>query len=89
MKYLCVMTQHKNGSYSMTTTEALLAMKIGCKVIPATWTDYTNYYDLQGNKPLNFVSLACAVHKFTEEYADMEWKLYDESGSPTSNEDRM
>lgn len=69
----------------MTTAEALLAMKIGCKVMPAAWTDYTNYYDLQGNsicyvhKPLNFVILACNVNKFTEEYAHMEWKLYDES----------
>lgn len=83
MKYLIVITQIKNGSYSMTTTEALLAMKIGCKVIPATWTDYTNYYDLRGdcicyvNKPLNFVSLACNVNKFTEEYEGKEWKLYE------------
>lgn len=67
----------------MTTAEALLAMKIGCKVIPAAWTDYTNYYDLRGdcicyvNKPLNFVSLACNVNKFTEEYEGKEWKLYD------------
>ena len=79
----------------MTTAEALLAMKIGCKVIPAAWTDYTNYYDLQGDcicyvhKTLNFVGLACAVNKFTEEYAGTEWKLYDDSGSPISNEDRM
>jgi hypothetical protein len=83
MKYLIVMILTKNGSYSMTTAEALLAMKIGCKVIPATWTDYTNYYDLRGdcicyvNKPLNFVSLACNVNKFTEEYEGKEWKLYE------------
>lgn len=76
----------------MTTAEALLAMKIGCKVIPATWTDYTNYYDLRGdcicyvNKPLNFVSLACNVNKFTEEYEGKEWKLYDDSRSNISNE---
>ena len=57
----------------MTTAEALLAMKIGCRVIPANWTDYTNYYEIQGNsicyvhKPLNFLSLACAVDRFTVE----------------------
>lgn len=79
----------------MTTAEALLAMKIGCKVIPAAWTDYTNYYDLQGDcicyvhKTLNFVGLACAVNKFTEEYADMEWKLYDDRASTIGNEDRV
>lgn len=67
----------------MTTVEALLAMKIGCKVIPATWTDYTNYYDLRGNcicyvnKSLNFVSIICAVNKFTEEYKGKKWKLYE------------
>ena len=75
----------------MTTAEALLAMKIGCKVIPAAWT----YYDLRGdcicyvNKPLNFVSLACNVNKFTEEYEGKEWKLYDDSTSNTSNENWM
>lgn len=79
----------------MTTAEALLAMKIGCRVIPAAWTDYTNYYDLQGDcicyvhKTLNFVGLACAVNKFIEEYAGMEWKLYDDSRSSTSDEDRL
>lgn len=79
----------------MTTAEALLAMKIGCKVIPANWTDYTNYYDLRGgcicyvNKPLNFVSLACNVNKFTEEYEGKEWKLYDDSRSNTSDENWM
>lgn len=79
----------------MTTAEALLAMKIGCKVIPAAWTDYTNYYDLQGDcicyvhKTLNFVGLACAVNKFIEEYADMEWKLYDDTAGSTSDEDRL
>lgn len=79
----------------MTTAEALLAMKIGCKVIPAAWTDYTNYYDLQGDcicyvhKTLNFVGLACAVNKFIEEYAGMEWKLYDDTASSISDEDRL
>lgn len=79
----------------MTTAEALLAMKIGCRVIPANWTDYTNYYEIQGNsicyvhKPLNFLSLACAVDRFTVEYKGVEWKLYDNSTSTTGNEDRM
>lgn len=67
----------------MTTAEALLAMKIGCKVIPTTWTINTNYYDLQGNsvcyvhKTLNFVSLACDANEFIEKYSGIDWKLYD------------
>lgn len=79
----------------MTTAEALLAMKIGCKVIPTKWEDFDAYYEIQDNSiryvctTLSFSNLACNVNKFTEEYADMEWKLYDDSGSPVSNEDRM
>lgn len=31
----------------MTTAEALLAMKIGCKVTPTKWDDFDAYYEIQ------------------------------------------
>ena len=67
----------------MTTAEALLAMKIGCKVIPTKWGDFDAYYEIQNNSiryvctTLNFSNLVCNVNKFIEEYEGMEWKLYD------------
>lgn len=79
----------------MTTVEALLAMKIGCKVIPANWKDFDTYYEIRGNsicyihKALNFVTLVCAINKFIEEYKDMVWSLYDDTAGSTSNEDRL
>lgn len=79
----------------MTTAEALLAMKIGCRVIPATWTDSIYYYELQGNsicfvnKSLNFVSLVCAVNNFIIEFEGMKWRLYDDSTSISGNEAGM
>jgi hypothetical protein len=79
----------------MTTAEALLAMKIGCKVAPTKWDDFDAYYEIQGSSiyyvctTLGFANSVCAVNKFIEEYEGMGWKLYDESGSPVSNEDRM
>ena len=79
----------------MTTVEALLAMKIGCRVIPTKWDDFDAYYEIQGGSiyyvctTLGFANSVCTVDKFTEEYEGMEWKLYDDSGSPISNEDRM
>lgn len=79
----------------MTTAEALLAMKIGCKVAPTKWDDFDAYYEIQGSSiyyvctTLGFANSVCAVDKFIEEYEGMRWKLYDESGSPVSNEDRM
>lgn len=79
----------------MTTVEALLAMKIGCKVIPTKWDDFDAYYEIQGNSiryvctTLSFSNLVCNVTKFIEEYTGTEWKLYDDSTSTTGNEDRM
>lgn len=79
----------------MTTAEALLAMKIGCKVIPTKWDDFDAYYEIQDSSiryvctTLSFSNLVCNVNNFIEEYEGMEWKLYDESGSTTGNEDRM
>lgn len=67
----------------MTTAEALLAMKIGCKVIPTKWDDFDAYYEIQDNSiryvciTLSFSNLVCNVNNFTEEYEGMEWKLYD------------
>lgn len=67
----------------MTTAEALLAMKIGCKVIPTKWDDFDAYYEIQGNSiryvctTLSFSNLVCNVNKFIEEYAGTEWKLYE------------
>lgn len=71
----------------MTTTEALLAMKIGCKVVPTIvptkWGDFDAYYEIQDNyiryvyTTLSFSYLVCNVNKFIEEYEGMEWKLYD------------
>lgn len=79
----------------MTTAEALLAMKIGCKVVPTKWEDFDAYYEIQDNSiryvctTLNFSNLVCNVNKFIEEYAGMEWKLYDDSTSNTSDENWM
>lgn len=79
----------------MTTAEALLAMKIGCRVIPTKWEDFDAYYEIQGNSiyyvctTLGFANTVCAVNKFTEEYAGTEWKLYDDSRSNTSDEGWM
>lgn len=79
----------------MTTAEALLAMKIGCKVTPTKWEDFDAYYEIQNNSiryvctPLRFSNLVCNVNNFTEEYTGTEWKLYDDSTSTTGNEDRM
>lgn len=79
----------------MTTVESLLAMKIGCKVIPTKWDDFDAYYEIHDNSiryvctTLSFTNLVCNVSKFIEEYAGTEWKLYDDSGSPVSNENRM
>lgn len=79
----------------MTTAEALLAMKIGCKVIRTKWDDFDVYYEIQGSsvyyvcKTLGFANSVCTVNKFTEEYAGMEWKLYDDSTSNTSDENWM
>lgn len=79
----------------MTTAEALLAMKIGCKVIHTKWNDFDAYYEIQDNSiryvctTLRFSNLVCNVSKFIEEYEGMEWKLYDNSTSTTGNEDRM
>lgn len=79
----------------MTTAEALLAMKIGCKVIPTKWEDFDTYYEIQNNSiryvctTLSFSNLVCNVNKFIEEYEGMGWKLYDDSRSNTSDEDRM
>ena len=67
----------------MTTAEALLAMKIGCKVVPTKWEDFDAYYEIQGNSiryvctTLSFNNLVCNVDKFTEKYEGMGWKLYD------------
>lgn len=67
----------------MTTAEALLAMKIGCKVVPTKWEDFDAYYEIQGGSiryvctTLSFSNLVCNVNKFTEEYEGMEWKLYE------------
>lgn len=67
----------------MTTVEALLAMKIGCKVIPTKWDDFDAYYEIQDNfiryvcTTLRFSNLVCSVNKFTEEYEGKEWKLYE------------
>lgn len=79
----------------MTTAEALLAMKIGCKVVPTKWEDFDAYYEIQGGsayyvcKTLGFANSVCTVDKFNEEYAGTEWKLYDDSTSNTSNENWM
>lgn len=79
----------------MTTAEALLAMKIGCRVIPVNWKDSDVYYEIQGNcvcyvfTGINLVTLASAVDKFTEEFKDMIWRIYDNSTSSTSDEDRL
>lgn len=79
----------------MTTTEALLAMKIGCKVIPAKWDDFDAYYEIQDSSiryvctTLSFSNLVCNVNKFTENYKGQEWKLYDDSTSNTSDENWM
>ena len=79
----------------MTTAEALLAMKIGCRVIPTKWDDFDAYYEIQGGSvyyvciTLGFANSVCTVDKFTEEYAGTEWKLYDDSRSNTSNENWM
>ena len=67
----------------MTTAEALLAMKIGCKVTLTKWDAFDAYYEIQGNSiryvctTLSFSNLVCNVNNFTEEYEGMEWKLYD------------
>ena len=67
----------------MTTVEALLAMKIGCKVVPTKWEDFDAYYEIQGNsvcyvcKTLSFANSVCTVDKFIEEYTGPEWKLYE------------
>lgn len=67
----------------MTTAEALLAMKIGCKVVPTKWEDFDAYYEIQSGsayyvcKTLGFANSVCTVDKFIEEYAGTEWKLYE------------
>ena len=67
----------------MTTAEALLAMKIGCKVTLTKWDDFDAYYEIQNNSiryvctTLSFSNLVCNVNNFTEEYEGMGWKLYD------------
>lgn len=79
----------------MTTSEALLAMKIGCRVIPVSWKEPEVYYEIQGNcvcyvfKTFNLVTLASAVDKFTEEFKDMVWRLYDDTTSTTGDEAGM
>lgn len=79
----------------MTTAEALLAMKIGCKVIPANWKDLDTYYEIQGNsvyyvhKTLGFAGLVCAVDKFIEKHRDMVWSLHDNTAGSTSDEGWM
>ena len=67
----------------MTTAEALLAMKIGCKVIPTKWDDFDAYYEIQDSSiryvctTLSFSNLVCIASEFIEEYEGIEWKLYE------------
>lgn len=79
----------------MTATEALLAMKVGCRVVPTNWKSFEDYYEIRGNfvcyihKNLGLGNPVASVSEFTEEYKDMVWSLYDDRASIISDEDRM
>lgn len=79
----------------MTPTEALLAMKIGCRIMPADRREHDAYYFIEGNwvvyfhTALELSSKVGTCEDFPSEYREMEWKLYDDPPSPISNEDRM
>lgn len=79
----------------MTPTEALLAMKIGCKITPVAWLEQDAYYYIDGGTvvyhhiPMDIKHKVIDIDDFIDHYNNMEWRLYDNSTSSTGNEDRM
>lgn len=79
----------------MTTAEALLAMKIGCRVTlynakrPDAFYCIEDTYICYALIALGLRSKVCNIGEFIKDFSKMEWKLYDDSTSTTGNEDRM
>lgn len=67
----------------MTATEALLAMKIGCRVTlcnsirPDAFYCIENTYICYVFVALGLRSKVCDIEEFIEVSKDMEWKLYE------------
>lgn len=79
----------------MTTAEALLAMKIGCKVTLTNWVRPDAFYCIENTyvcyvfANLDLRSKVCNIGEFIEDYLNMEWELYDDTASSTSDEGGM
>lgn len=83
----------------MTTAEALLALQIGCNIQIEHWeAKASSYYFLDGQdfiyrgiEPelgLDFTAIVCSKNEILESFPNKTWRLYDNSTSTISNEDR-
>nr|UVX65472.1 MAG: hypothetical protein [Bacteriophage sp.] len=79
----------------MTTVEALLAMKIGCRVTLYNSKRPDAFYCIEDTYicyvliALGLRSKVCNIGEFIKDFSKMEWKLYDDSTSISGNEAGM
>ena len=79
----------------MTTAEALLAMKIGCRVTLYNSKRPDAFYCIEDTYicyvliALGLRSKVCNIGESIKDFSKMEWKLYDDPTSNTSDENWM